>query len=91
MQAGMESVGGCNSRPSRERHGKTAGVFKQTGDWNMKLTKRGRVVVGVLIALAVAGVYYIATHVWWVGDGWCFDSLPNCMLAEQASVDGANS
>lgn len=56
-----------------------------------RLTKRGKVVVGVLVALTIVGIYYLATHVWWIGDGWCFDSLPNCMLREHASVDEFNS
>jgi hypothetical protein len=58
---------------------------------SVRLTRRGRVVVALLIALTIAGVYYIATHVWWVGDSYCLGTLADCLLREQASVEGANS
>lgn len=57
----------------------------------MKLTRRGRVVVALLLSLAVAGIYYIATRMWWIDGSYCFDTLTNCMLREHAPVDGVNS
>jgi len=56
-----------------------------------RLTRRGRLAVSLLVFLALTGIYYLATHVWWMGDGWCLDTLTNCLLTEQAPVDGANS
>jgi hypothetical protein len=50
----------------------------------MRLTKRGKIVAGVLVALAIAGIYYMATHVWWVGGGWCFDTLTECLIKRGA-------
>lgn len=44
-----------------------------------RLTRRGKVVAGVLVALAIAGIYYLATHIWWAGDGWCFGTVAECL------------
>ncbi len=45
----------------------------------MKLTKRGRIVVALLTTLAITGIYYIATHIWWDGSGWCFGTVIECL------------
>ena len=45
----------------------------------MKLTRRGKVAVAIAIALAFTAVYYIATHLWWNGAGWCFGTIIECM------------
>jgi hypothetical protein len=45
----------------------------------MKLTKRGKVVLGVAIALGLWGLWEVATHVLWVGNGWRWcDDLLTC-------------
>jgi len=56
----------------------------------VRLTRRGRIVVALLIGIAIAGIYYLATHVWWIGDSYCLGTLADCLLREHASVDGAN-
>lgn len=48
-----------------------------------RLTKRGKVVVGVLVALAIAGIYYLSTNLWWVGEGWCVDDVATCLWNER--------
>lgn len=46
----------------------------------MRLTRRGKVVVGLLVAVAV---YLVSTKVWWVeGQGYCFGSIEKCYKIE---------
>lgn len=45
----------------------------------MKLTRRGRLVRAALILLAIAALWYIAGHVWYIGPGYCIGSLISCM------------
>ena len=49
----------------------------------MKLTRRGERVFKVLfvvVSLALLwGVYEIIGHLWWVGDGYCWGSMVECM------------
>jgi len=44
----------------------------------MKLTRRGKQVRGVAIVLGIVALYFVATHINWVGDGWCFGSITAC-------------
>ena len=46
----------------------------------MRLTRRGKIVVGLLIALALWGVWQISAHLWWVGNGngWCWGTMLEC-------------
>jgi len=44
----------------------------------MKLTRRGKQVRGVAIVLGIVAIYYLSTHINWVGDGWCFGSITAC-------------
>ena len=47
----------------------------------MKLTRRGRVVIGLLVAVAV---YLVSTKVWWIeGQGYCFGSIEKCLKIEE--------
>ena len=46
----------------------------------MKLTRRGRIVVALLIIAAFAARYYVSTHVWWTGDGYCLGSVEECLV-----------
>ena len=41
------------------------------------LTSRGYLVAGILIGLAIWGLWEVASHLLWVGDGWrwCEDLL----------------
>ena len=53
------------------------------GTVEMKLTKRGEyvlkgaVIIGILGALF--GIYEVIGHLWWVGDGYCWGSMLECM------------
>ena len=49
----------------------------------MKLTRRGRLVRSLFILIAIAALWYISGHVWYVpnidgGGGYCFGSLSHC-------------
>jgi hypothetical protein len=46
----------------------------------MKLTKRGKRVRGVAIILGLIAIYYVATHLNWVGDGYCWGTINKCYL-----------
>lgn len=42
------------------------------------LTTRGKVVVGIALALALWGLWQVSSHLWWVGDGWCWGTMLEC-------------
>ena len=44
----------------------------------MKLTRRGKIVVGLLIALALWGMWQVSAHLWWVGSGYCWGTMTEC-------------
>jgi hypothetical protein len=47
----------------------------------VKLTRRGKVIVGLLVAVAV---YLVSTKVWWIeGQGYCFGSVDKCYKIEE--------
>ena len=46
----------------------------------MKLTRRGRIVVALLIIAAVYGLIQVSTHIWWAGDGYCWGTVEKCLL-----------
>jgi len=47
----------------------------------MKLTRRGKLVLGLALA---ALVYVISTKVWWIeGQGYCFGSIEKCYKIEE--------
>jgi hypothetical protein len=45
----------------------------------VRLTKRGKAVL--VIALGIV-IYLVATRLWWVGDGFCFDVMEKCLPME---------
>ena len=49
----------------------------------MKLTRRGELVFSALLlmaGLAIAwGFWEVMGHLWWVGDGYCWGSMLECM------------
>lgn len=49
------------------------------GGERVKLTRRGKLVLGLALA---ALVYVISTKVWWVGDHYCFGSAEKCLKIE---------
>jgi hypothetical protein len=46
----------------------------------MKLTRRGKIVLGVALAVLI---YLVSTRVWWVGDHWCLDNVNKCYGIEK--------
>ena len=46
-----------------------------------RLTRRGRLAVSLLVFLALTGIYYLATHVWWMDGGYCFGTIVECIEA----------
>lgn len=46
----------------------------------MKLTRRGKVVATVGILLVVWAVWQVSGNLWWVGDGYCWGSMAECLL-----------
>lgn len=45
----------------------------------MKLTRRGRAVVGISLALLAAGIFYLLGHIWYVpGEGYCVGTMEQC-------------
>ena len=45
----------------------------------MRLTRRGKVVLAVVLALAMFGLYQLVNHIWWVGNGWCWGTAQKCL------------
>lgn len=45
----------------------------------MKLTRRGKIVLGVILAVLI---YLISTRLWWVGDHWCLGDVIKCYEIE---------
>jgi hypothetical protein len=43
-----------------------------------ELSKRGNLVLGVVIGLALAGIVWISGNLWWVDSGWCIGSMVAC-------------
>jgi len=48
----------------------------------MKLTKRGKRVRAVAILLGIIAIYYITSHIWWVGDHYCWGDMIECYFEE---------
>jgi hypothetical protein len=46
----------------------------------MRLTRRGRIVVAVLLIAAAYALIQVSTNLWWVGDGYCWGSVEKCLL-----------
>lgn len=46
----------------------------------MRLTRRGKIVLGIALAVLI---YLVATRVWWVGDGWCLNEMDKCLKIEE--------
>ena len=43
------------------------------------LTPRGHLVLGIALGLALAGIWYLSGHLWYVeGEGYCIGSLVEC-------------
>jgi hypothetical protein len=47
----------------------------------VRLTRRGKIVVGLLIALALWGMWEISAHLWYIeGQGYCWGNAMECGL-----------
>jgi hypothetical protein len=44
----------------------------------MRLTRRGKIVVGIALALAFWGLWQVSAHLWWVGNEWCWGTMLEC-------------
>jgi hypothetical protein len=49
----------------------------------MRLTRRGKIVVGIALALAFWGLVEVTAHLWYVGEGgdflgYCWGSMTEC-------------
>jgi hypothetical protein len=49
----------------------------------MKLTKRGKRVRAVAILLSAVAFYYVTSHVWWVGDHYCWGTMTECFFGKE--------
>lgn len=44
-----------------------------------ELSKRGNLVLGVMIGLVIAGLIWVSGHVWYVpGEGYCIGTMLEC-------------
>lgn len=48
----------------------------------VRLTKRGKRVRAILILLAIVAYYYLVSHIWWTGTGYCWGTGIECMFGE---------
>lgn len=44
------------------------------------LTRRGKVVACIALALLAIGIYWVSTHLWWEGDGYCWGKYYDCYI-----------
>ena len=44
----------------------------------MKLTRRGKIVAGIALALAFWGLVEVSAHLWWTENGYCWGSMTEC-------------
>lgn len=50
----------------------------------MKLTRRGWIVLVIIPSLlALWGLYEVITHLWWVGDGYCWGEMTECYFPNE--------
>jgi hypothetical protein len=49
----------------------------------MNLTRRGRAVLGISLALLAAGIFYLLGNIWYVpGEGYCVGTMEHCYALE---------
>ena len=56
--------------------------FNDKGD-QMRLTKRGKRVRAVFILVAIVATWQVSMNLWWVGDGYCWGTMTECMLGDK--------
>ena len=45
----------------------------------MKLTRRGKIVRAIAIALIIYAGFWAMNHIWWTDNGYCFGSMEKCV------------
>ena len=58
--------------------------FIDTSKWNMapKYRRRRAVVFTIAVVLIVAGISQVVGNLWWVGDGYCWGDMTECLFGE---------
>lgn len=46
----------------------------------MKLTRRGKIVLTIVVGLGVWGLWEVSSHLWWTGEGYCWGEWEVCGL-----------
>ena len=46
----------------------------------MKLTPRGHFVAGFLTALFIGAIWYLTSHIWYIGGEYCIQTLEHCLM-----------
>lgn len=45
----------------------------------IRITRRGWVVIGIGAALLLAGIWLVATNLWWTETGYCWGDMLECL------------
>jgi hypothetical protein len=45
----------------------------------MRLTRRGKVVATIATVIVLYGLYFLVSHIWFVGDGYCWGTMEKCV------------
>ena len=45
----------------------------------MRLTRRGKIVVTIATSIALYGLFWVESHIWYVGDGYCWGTMQKCV------------
>jgi hypothetical protein len=46
----------------------------------MRLTTRGKIVLGIFLALGLLGLWEIVSHLFWNGAGYCWGNFTTCEI-----------
>jgi hypothetical protein len=49
----------------------------------MKLTRRGKIVLALVIVAGLVGEFWLVDHVNWVGDHYCFQDSITCYFGKK--------
>ena len=45
----------------------------------MRLTRRGKIVVTIAALMALYGLFWVESHIWYVGTGYCWGTMEKCV------------
>jgi len=48
----------------------------------MRVTSRGKIVFTTMAIIAVLAIYYLVSHINWVGDHYCWGTITQCYFGE---------